>query len=90
MTKRPPNKIADPAAEAAPAATSPSGKLGVVARLLRGPAGASIGEMSIATGWQPHSIRGVLAGTLKKKHGLTITSEKTDGERRYRIVEATA
>jgi hypothetical protein len=38
-----------------------------------------------ASGWQAHSVRGFLSGTLKKKHGLTVASEKADGIRRYRI-----
>jgi hypothetical protein len=36
-----------------------------------------------ATGWQQHSVRGAMAGTLKKKRGLAITSEKVEGVRRY-------
>jgi hypothetical protein len=48
--------------------------------------GASIAEMQKATGWQPHSVRGFLAGTIKKTPGVTLTSEKpTDGKRRYRV-----
>ena len=48
--------------------------------------GATIAELTKATGWQAHSVRGFLSGALKKKAGLTITSEKgDDGERRYRI-----
>jgi hypothetical protein len=39
-----------------------------------------------ATGWQQHSVRGVIAGALKKKLGLAVTSKKAeDGERRYWI-----
>lgn len=45
--------------------------------------GASIAEMVEATGWQQHSVRGAMAGSLKKR-GLSITSEKIDGVRRYR------
>ena len=53
---------------------------------LRRPKGASIAEMMKATGWQAHSVRGVMSGALKKKLGLAIVSEKNDGgERRYRI-----
>ena len=48
--------------------------------------GATIPEMMEATGWQQHSVRGFLAGTVKKKLGFALTSSKTDGElRRYRI-----
>lgn len=51
--------------------------------LLTGDSGASITEMTEATGWQAHSVRGAMAGALKKR-GLAITSEKIDGVRRYR------
>ena len=48
--------------------------------------GATIPEMMEATDWQQHSVRGFLAGTVKKKLGFTLTSSKTEGElRRYRI-----
>ena len=49
--------------------------------------GASIAELVESTGWQPHSVRGALAGALKKR-GLVITSEKMDGTRRYRTSQA--
>jgi hypothetical protein len=45
---------------------------------------ASIDEIMTATGWQSHSVRGALAGAIKKKLGLTITAEKTDTGRVYR------
>ena len=44
--------------------------------LLRRPEGATIGEIIEATDWQSHPVRGVIAGALKKKLGLNITSEK--------------
>lgn len=48
--------------------------------------GATIPELMAATGWQQHSVRGFLAGTVKKKLGLALTSFKVNGEvRRYRI-----
>ena len=47
--------------------------------------GASVTEMAASTGWQNHSVRGFLSGTIKKKLGREIASELVDGERRYRI-----
>jgi hypothetical protein len=48
--------------------------------------GATIPEMMEATDWQQHSVRGFLAGTVKKKLGFSLTSKKAEGElRRYRI-----
>jgi hypothetical protein len=44
--------------------------------------GVSIAVMTQLTGWQQHSVRGAMAGALKKR-GLIITSDKIDGERRY-------
>jgi hypothetical protein len=69
-------------------AGSPS-KLDTLVTLLRQPNGASIDELSSATSWQKHSVRGALAGTLKKK-GHVISSEVMDGARRYRIAETQA
>lgn len=48
--------------------------------------GATVAEMMEATGWQQHSVRGFLAGTVKRKLGFTLASSKASGElRRYRI-----
>lgn len=71
-------------------AASPEARAGSkqakLVELLRRPHGASIAEMMKATGWQAHSVRGVISGTIKKKLGLTVTSEKAEsGERHYRI-----
>ena len=57
-------------------------RLGQLEALLCRGIGASIVEMTDATGWQAHSIRGAMAGALKKR-GLVITSEKIDTVRRY-------
>jgi hypothetical protein len=57
-----------------------------VLTLLSQSEGASIEEMMQATDWQQHSVRGFLAGTVKKKLGFPlITSKANDGVRRYRI-----
>ena len=54
--------------------------------MLRAPDGATIEEIMAATGWQSHTVRGAMAGALKKKLGLEISSEKTEGRgRTYRI-----
>ena len=47
--------------------------------MLRRKEGATIAQIVEATGWQPHTVRGAFAGALKKKLGLTVTSEKVEG-----------
>jgi len=60
-------------------------------RLLARPDGATIEDLKSATGWQTHSIRGFLAGTVKKKLGLTLNASRDDnGARRYRVIETGA
>ena len=57
--------------------------------MLRAPDGATIAEIVAATGWQPHTVRGAMAGALKKKLGLVVTSEKIEGRGRvYRLPAA--
>ena len=54
--------------------------------LLKRPGGVTSKELMKATGWQPHSVRGFLSGTVGKKMGLTVTSIKgEDGERSYSV-----
>jgi len=58
--------------------------------LLKRKNGASIGEIVKATGWQAHSVRGAISGALKKKLGLTVTSERRDGAGDRRAVRSSA
>ncbi len=65
---------------------TPGTKGDVIQALLKREYGATLDELTAATGWQAHSVRGFLAGTLKKKLGCTVASERgEDGVRRYRI-----
>jgi hypothetical protein len=72
--------------EPAPATLRKGTKQAELIALLRTPDGASILEISAVTGWQTHSVRGVISGQLKKKLGLAVTSERVEGRGRvYRI-----
>ena len=54
--------------------------------LLKRPGGATAKELLKVTGWQPHSVRGFLSGTVGKKMGLTVKSVKGDnGQRSYSV-----
>jgi DNA-binding MarR family transcriptional regulator len=66
--------------------TRENSKQAQVIALLKRPEGATITQICEATGWQPHTVRGAFAGSLKKKLGLTIVSVKDENaERVYRI-----
>jgi Protein of unknown function (DUF3489) len=82
-------------------APSPDGKSAAVAKaaattkqaqvieMLQRPAGATIDEIIALTAWQRHTVRGLIAGALKKKLGLDVISETAKRGRVYRIVGAT-
>jgi Protein of unknown function (DUF3489) len=58
--------------------------------LLQRPAGANLSDLTDATGWQAHSVRGVISGILRKKLGLIVESQtNAHGIRVYRIHPAT-
>ncbi|MFN3298306.1 DUF3489 domain-containing protein [Caldimonas sp.] len=75
----------------APRRTRADSKQAQVIAMLRRPEGATIRQIMEATSWQAHTVRGALAGALKKKLGLSIASDKPQGgERVYRIIEQDA
>ena len=74
-------------AEPAPVRRRTGTKKEVLIKMLRAEGGATIDEISAELQWQVHTARGALSGALKKKLGLTITSERIDGRGRvYRII----
>jgi len=74
-----------------PAVIDPENKNGAgskqarVIEMLQSPTGMTIAAMMKETGWQQHSVRGFLAGVLRKKLKLKLNSNKIDGSRVYRV-----
>ncbi len=58
-----------------------------VLTLLRGKTGASVNQIMQLTGWQAHSVRGFISGTIKKKLGLMLEVQVRDGIRHYQVVK---
>jgi hypothetical protein len=71
-------------------ATGPNTKHARIIAMLRTSAGATIASLVTATDWQQHSVRGFLAGVVRKKLGLNLVSEQTDKGRVYRIKDGKA
>jgi hypothetical protein len=93
-TRRPAAAAAKPSRGGADAGKStkvdPGSKQSRVIAMLQSPAGATIAAMMKATGWQQHSVRGFLAGVIRKRLKLKLDSAKVDGTRVYRLVGGTA
>src|SRR6478735_10332269 len=71
-------------------AAKPHTKHARMIAILRSPAGATIAALVTATKWQQHSVRGFLAGVVRKRLGLNLVSEQTDKGRVYRIKDGNA
>ena len=83
--KKAPKRRAKPEV-AKPKAARDGSKTAKILDLLKRPGGATSKELMKATGWFPHSVRGFLSGTVRKKRGLIVTSTKgEDGERTYSV-----
>jgi hypothetical protein len=70
--------------------TGPDTKHARIIAMLRTPAGATVAWIMNATDWQQHSVRGFLAGVVRKKLGLNLVSQLTDKGRVYRIKDGKA
>jgi len=80
-----------PTEDAAPKTPTPreGTKQATLIAMLRAPDGATIAEIMAVTGWQSHTVRGAMSGTLKKKLGLEVTSEKVEDRGRvYKLPAA--
>src|SRR6202049_3063009 len=79
-----------PAPASSKRAAGPDTKHDRIIAMLRMPAGVTIAAIMTATDWQQHSVRGFLAGVVRKKLGLNLVSEQTDKGRVYRIRDGKA
>jgi len=77
-----------PQSASQPTVSRESKKARIIA-MLRAPGGATIEAMARAAKWQPHSVRGFLAGVVRKKLGLTLVSADGEDGRVYRITDRT-
>jgi hypothetical protein len=66
----------------------PGSKQSRVIAMLQSPPGATIAAMMKATGWQQHSVRGFLAGVVRRRLKLKLDSKKVEGNRIYQIASA--
>jgi hypothetical protein len=87
---RKPKSRKPPARRSSKPAARTSTKHDRIIAMLRTPAGATIASLVTATEWQQHSVRGFLAGVVRKKLGLNLVSEIGDEGRVYRIRDGKA
>ena len=73
------------AASTAAVALAPTTKIEQLLTLMRRPEGADVEALAKATGWQHHSVRGAIAGQIKKKLGLAVTATRAEGKVTYRL-----
>ena len=88
--EKPKTQVKTPSSTPIPSPIKIPNKQSQLIALLKDPKGADIKMLMQATGWQAHSIRGVISGVLKKKLGMNIVSSKVDGTQHYRIEHLTA
>ncbi len=85
---KPAARITTATLEPCPAPASKVTKKDAVLALIRRAEGASLAELIAATGWQAHSVRGFLSGSVHKKLGITITrTKREDGLPAYKTAE---
>ncbi len=83
----PVTKTSDKGATTKPTNLASGTKQSHVLAMLRSSTGATIAAMMQATGWQQHSVRGFLAGVVRKRLKLKLTSQKLKGSRVYQIAD---
>jgi hypothetical protein len=88
-TPKPVSRKRSASASSRPAAGTDTKHARIIA-MLRTHAGATIAAIMTATDWQQHSVRGFLAGVVRKKLGLNLVSEQTDKGRVYRVKDGKA
>lgn len=88
VIEKPKTHAAPPSSTPIPSPLKTPNKQSQLIALLNDPKGADIQILMQATGWQPHSIRGIISGVLRKKLGLEVVHQKEGGNSIYRIATA--